>query len=135
MYTREQTRVLTTTTIQCARLRGQILQIHPRPYLSEAQRQMNLPFQSLYILFPPRLPRFGPEDVASTAEYYNRLARNYEASMDPPDAWIGHISMQLAVHQQPFETAEKVPQTILRRVARVLLRNPLRNQWRVVLER
>ena len=135
MYTKEQTRVLTTSTIHYASLRGQILQIHPRPYLSEAQGQMNSLFQSLYILFPPRLPRFGPEDVASTAEYYNRLARHFEPAKDPPGAWIGRISMQLAVGKQPLKTAEKLPQKILRRVARVLLRYPLGNEWRIALER
>ena len=96
---------------------------------------MNLLSRSLYILFPPRLPRFGPEDVAGTAEYYNRLARRHEEMMDPPGVWIGRISMQLAVRIQPFTTAEKVPQRILRRVARVLRRDPLENKWRIVLQR
>jgi hypothetical protein len=78
---------------------------------------MNYLFRSLYILFLPRLPRFGPEDVAGTAEYYNRLARNYEAALNPPDAWIGRISMQLAVPNRTFKTAKKIPQKILRRAA------------------
>ncbi len=78
---------------------------------------MNLLSRSLWILSPPRLPRCGPEDVAGTAEYYNRLARHSEATMNPPGVWIGRISTQLAVRIQPFKTAEKVPQKILRRAA------------------
>jgi hypothetical protein len=75
---------------------------------------MNLLSRSLYILFRPRLPRFGPEDMASTAEYYNRLARNHEAMLNPPGVRIGLISTQLAVPIPPFMTAEKAPQKILR---------------------
>jgi hypothetical protein len=78
---------------------------------------MNLLFRSLCTLFPPRLPRFGPEDVVGTAEYYNRLARHHEASVNPPGVWIGRIPMQLALRVQRFKTAEKVPQKILRRAA------------------
>ena len=75
---------------------------------------MNLLFQTLYILFRPRLPRFGPEDMASTAEYYNRLARNHEATLNPPGVKIGLISTQLPVSIPLFVTAEKAPQKILR---------------------
>jgi hypothetical protein len=75
---------------------------------------MNLLSWTLYILFRPRLPRFGPEDMASTAEYYNRLARNHEAMMNPPGVRIGLISTQLTVPIPPFVTAEKAPQKILR---------------------
>jgi hypothetical protein len=96
---------------------------------------MNLLFRSLYILFRPRLPRFGPEDVAGTAEYYNRLARQHEVAMDHPGLWVGRISMQLVVRRQPFKTAEKVPQKILRRVARVLRRDRLENKWRTVFQK
>ena len=78
---------------------------------------MNLLSRSLCTLFPPRLPRFGPEDVAGTAEYYNRLARHEEASMNPPREWRGRISMQLAMRVQRFKTGEKAPQKILRRAA------------------
>jgi hypothetical protein len=96
---------------------------------------MNLLSRSLYILFSPRLPRFGREDVSGTAEYYNRLARQHEATMDTPGMWIGRISMQLAVRTKPFETAEKIPQKILHRVTRVSRRDLLENQWRVVLQK
>jgi hypothetical protein len=96
---------------------------------------MNLLFRSLYILFLPRLPRFGPEDVAGTADYYNRLARHHEETMDPPGVWRGRISTQLALRIRPFRTSEKIPQKILRRVARVLRRNLLENEWRIVLQK
>jgi hypothetical protein len=96
---------------------------------------MNLLFRSLYFLFRPRLPRLGREDVAGIAEYYNRLARRQEATMDPPTVWRGRISMRLAVRIQPFKTPEKVPQEILRRVARVLQRELLENNWRIVLQK
>jgi len=78
---------------------------------------MNLLFQSLCSLFPPRLPRFGPEDVAATAEYYNRLARHHEANITPPGMWIGRIATERAARMRPFKAAEKVPQKILRRAA------------------
>jgi hypothetical protein len=78
---------------------------------------MNYLFRSLYILFLPRLPRFGPEDVAGTAEYYNRLARHHEAEINPPGAWLGRISTQLALRIQPLKTTKKIPQKILRRAA------------------
>jgi hypothetical protein len=78
---------------------------------------MNLLSRSLNILFPPRLPRFGREDVASTAEYYNRLARLHEAIVNPPGVRVGRISTQLAVPILPFGTAEKVLQKILGRAA------------------
>jgi hypothetical protein len=74
---------------------------------------MNLLFRSLCILFPPRLPRFGLEDVG-TAEYYNRLARQDEAVIDAPGVWIGRISMGRAERRWPFKTPEKVRQQILR---------------------
>ncbi len=78
---------------------------------------MNLFFRSLYILFPPRLPRFGPEDVAVTAEYFNRMARHYEWTMDRPGMWIDRFPAQLKVRIPPFKTAVMVSQKILRRVA------------------
>jgi hypothetical protein len=78
---------------------------------------MNSLYRFLYILFLPRLPRFGPEDVAGTAEYYNRLARHQEASIKSPALWIGRTSTQLALRIQPFKTAEKMPQKILHRAA------------------
>jgi hypothetical protein len=96
---------------------------------------MNLLSRSLYLLFPPRLPRLGPEDVAGTAEYYNRLARNHETTMNPPDAWAGRISTRLALRISPLKTAEKLPQIILRRLARVLRRDLLENKWRIVLQK
>jgi len=96
---------------------------------------MNLLFRSLYFLFRPRLPRLGREDVAGIAEYYNRLARRQEATMDPPGVWRGRISMRLAVRIQPFKTAQQVPQEILRRVARVLRRDLLENKWRIVWQK
>jgi hypothetical protein len=78
---------------------------------------MNSFSRFLWSLFLPRLPRFGPDDVAGTAEYYNRLARHDEASMNPPREWRGRISMQLTLHMQRFKTAEKVSQKILRHAA------------------
>ncbi len=78
---------------------------------------MNLLFRSLSSLFPPRLPRFGFEDVSGTAEYYNRLARLDEVTTNPPGLWTGRISMQQVARMQLFKTAEKVPQMILRRAA------------------
>jgi hypothetical protein len=78
---------------------------------------MNFLFRSLCILFPPRLPRLGPEDVGGTAEYYNRLARHHEAIINPPGVWVGRISTQLAVRIQLFRTVSKVRQQILRRAA------------------
>jgi hypothetical protein len=78
---------------------------------------MNLLFRSLCILFPPRLPRIGPEDVAGTAEYYNRLARHHEATINPPGVWVGRISRELAVRIQLFRTVKKIRQQILRRAA------------------
>jgi hypothetical protein len=52
--------------------------------------------------------------MASTAEYYNRLARNHEATMNPPGVRIGLSSTQLAVPIPPFMAAEKAPRKILR---------------------
>jgi hypothetical protein len=97
---------------------------------------MNLLFRSLYILFPPRLPRFGSEDVVGTAEYYNRLARHDEATMDPPSMWIDRIPVRLTVRIPPFNIAAKVSQKILRRVAphsRSLAEKPEGTEWRMVL--
>jgi hypothetical protein len=75
---------------------------------------MNLLFRYLCILFPPRLPKFGLEDVASTAEYYNRLARRDEATINARGAWIGRISMGRAERRWPFKAPEKVHRPILR---------------------
>ncbi len=108
----------------------------PSPRVSEAQGQMNLFFRSLYALFPPRLPRFGPEDVAATAEYYNRLARHYEWMMDPPGMWIERLPAQLTVHTPLFKTAAKVSQKNLRRVAprsKSLAERPKGTEWRIIL--
>jgi hypothetical protein len=96
---------------------------------------MNLLSRSLCILFPPRLPRLGPEDMAGSAEYYNRLARHHAATINPPGAWVGRISTGLAMRIQPFKAAEKVRQKIRRRVARVLRRDLLENKWRIVLQK
>jgi hypothetical protein len=96
---------------------------------------MNLLFRSLYFLFRPRLPRLGREDVAGIAEYYNRLARRQEATMDPPGVWRGRISTRLAVRVPPFKSPEKVPQEILLRIGRVLRRDLLENKWRTVLQK
>jgi len=85
--------------------------------VSEALGQMNVLSQSLGSLFPPRLPRFGREDVAGTAEYYNRLARRDEAASNPPDAWMRRIPKRLALRIRPFKTAKKIPQKILRRAS------------------
>jgi hypothetical protein len=78
---------------------------------------MNYLFRSLYLLFLPRLPRLGPEDVAGTAEYYNRLARHEEATINPPDVWIGRISTQPAMGAQPLKIVKDRPQEILRPAA------------------
>jgi hypothetical protein len=78
---------------------------------------MNRLFRALYILFLPRLPRLGPEDVAGTAEYYNRLARREEAASNLPCAWIGRISTPPTLRIRPRKTAKKIPQKILRRAA------------------
>jgi hypothetical protein len=96
---------------------------------------MNLLFQSLYLLFRPRLPRLGREDVAGIAEYYNRLARRQEATMDPPGVWRGRISMRLEVPVLPFKSTEKVPREILLRIGRVLRRDLLENNWGIVLQK
>ncbi len=77
--------------------------------MSEALGPMNSLYQSMCSLFPPRLPRFGREDVASTAEYYNRLARNHEATINPLDLWMRRISTQPVMRIRPFRTAKKVP--------------------------
>ncbi len=86
--------------------------------MSEALGQMNLLFQSLCSLFPPRLPRFGPEDVAGTAEYYNRLARHHEAIINPPGMWMGRIATQPAGRTSPRKTAARTSnRTLLARPA------------------
>jgi hypothetical protein len=74
-------------------------------------------FRFLWSLFLPRLPRLGPEDVASTAEYCNRLARLDEAAMNPPGVWKRRISRQLTVRIQVFRAVGKARQKFLRRVA------------------
>ena len=97
---------------------------------------MNLLFRSFYILFPPRLPRFGPEDVAGTAEYYNRMARHYEWTMDPPGIWIERLPTQLTVRIPPFKTAVMVSQRILRRLAprsKSRAERPEGTEWKMVL--
>ena len=97
---------------------------------------MNLLFRSLYTLFPPRLPRLGPEDVAATAEYYNRLARHDEATMDPPNMWVDRIPARLTVRIRPFKIAAKVSQKFLRRVAprsKSLAGRLEGTEWRMVL--
>jgi hypothetical protein len=78
---------------------------------------MNYLYRSLYILILPRLPKLGPEDVAGTAEYYNRLARRDEAASNSPGAWMGRISTRLALRIRPFKTVKKAPQEILGRAA------------------
>jgi hypothetical protein len=78
---------------------------------------MNSFFRFLWSLFLPRLPRLGPEDVANTAEYCNRLARLDEAAMNPPRVWKPRISTRLTVRIHLFKAAKKVPQKFLRRVA------------------
>jgi hypothetical protein len=78
---------------------------------------MNLLSRSLCILFPPRLPRLRPEDMSDSAEYYNRLARHYAATINPPGAWVGRISTELAMRIKLFKTVKKVRQQILRRAA------------------
>jgi hypothetical protein len=96
---------------------------------------MNLLSRSLYILFPPRLPRFTGEDVAGTAEYCKRLARQHEANMDSPRLRRDRISMHLAVRTRAFRPAVKMPQEFLRRVTRVFLRDLLEYKWRIVLQK
>jgi hypothetical protein len=96
---------------------------------------MNLLSRSLYLLFAPRLPRFTPEDVSGTADYYNRLARHLEANVDPPGAWTRRISLHLATRKQPSMTTKKLPQLFLRRVARVFRKGLPQNQWRIVLQK
>jgi hypothetical protein len=73
---------------------------------------MNSVCRFFRILLGPRLPRLGPEDVAGTAEYYNRLARLDEASMNPSREWRGRISMHLALRVRRFKSAEKVREQI-----------------------
>jgi hypothetical protein len=78
---------------------------------------MNSFFRFLWSLFLPRLPRLGPEDVASTAEYCNRLARLDEAAMNPAGVWKRRISRRLTVRIHVFKAAEKAHQNFLRRAA------------------
>lgn len=85
---------------------------------------MNLLFQSLCTLFPPRLPRFGREDVAGTAEYYNRLARLSE-TIDPPDMWVGRISMERAERIRPCKTAARTSHRALLARAAVMAKDRL----------
>jgi len=83
----------------------------------EAQGQMNSFLRFLWSLFLPRLPRLGPEEIACTAEYYNRLARLDEAAMNPPGVWKRRISTRLTVRIQVFKATEKARQRFLRRAA------------------
>jgi hypothetical protein len=78
---------------------------------------MNLLFRFLWNLFLPRLPRLEREDVASSAEYCNRLARLDEAALNNQDVWEWRISRQLTVHIHMFNSAKKVPRKFLRRAA------------------
>src|SRR5260370_28016230 len=79
---------------------------------------MNLLFQPLCSLFPPRLPRFGPEDVAATAEYYNRLTRHHEAIINPPGVWMGRISTEPAGRTSRRKTSARTSnRTLLARPA------------------
>jgi hypothetical protein len=55
--------------------------------------------------------------MAGSAEYYNRLARHHGATINPPGAWVGRISTELAMRVQLFKTVKKVRQQILRRAA------------------
>src|SRR6266849_6840261 len=75
---------------------------------------MNSLYQSLCSLFPPRLPRFGREDVAGTAEYYNRLARHDEAPINPPGMWMGRISTERAGRICPRKTVVRTSHRTLR---------------------
>ena len=87
------------------------------PNVSEAQGQMNSFCRFLWGLFLPRLPKLEPEDVASTAEYCNRLARLDEAAMNYTGVWKRRISRQLTVRIHVFKAAKNAPQKSLRRVA------------------
>jgi len=78
---------------------------------------MNLLARFFENLFLPRLPKLEREDVASTAEYCNRLARLDEAALNSPDVWERHISRQLTVRIQVFKAAENTRQKFLRRAA------------------
>jgi hypothetical protein len=55
--------------------------------------------------------------MAGSAEYYNRLARHHAATINPPGAWVGRISTELAMRIRLFKTVKKVRQQILRRAA------------------
>ena len=87
--------------------------------MSEALGQMNLLSQSLCSLFPPRLPRFGREDVAATAEYYNRLARHHEATINPPGMWMGRISTLRAGRIRPRQDCREDIEQDVARTARL----------------
>jgi hypothetical protein len=78
---------------------------------------MNSFCRFLWSLVLPRLPKLEREDVASTAEYCNRLARLDEGAMNPEGVWKRRISTHLTMRIQVFKTAGKVPQQILRRAA------------------
>jgi hypothetical protein len=61
------------------------------------------------------------EDVASTAEYYNRLARHQGSSMNPPGVRIGRISARLALPVVSFNPKPSTStDSASRRVARLL---------------
>jgi hypothetical protein len=135
MYTKGQTGLLKTSRIQFASIRVQIRHPQAGQRVSEAQGQMNLLSRSLFILFPPRLPRFTREDVAGTAEYCKRLARQNEANMDSPHLRRDRISMHLALGTRVIHPAVKMPQKFLDRMARVFRRNLLEHEWRAVLQK
>ncbi len=85
--------------------------------MSEAWGHMNSVCRFLWSLFLPRLPKLQREDVASTAEYCNRLARLDEAATNSPGVWKRRISTRLTVRIHVFKAAKKVPQKFLRRAA------------------
>ena len=103
--------------IQFVGLHGWIRQINRSPGVLGAQGLMNSFCRFLWSLFLPRLPKLEREDVASTAEYCNRLARLDEAAMNSPGVWKRRISRQLTVRIQVFQAAQKTPQKFLRRAA------------------
>src|SRR6266853_1274864 len=86
---------------------------------------MNRLVRFLYILVLPRLPRLGPEDVAGTAEYYNRLARRDEAASNPPDAWMRRIPKRLencgAVLQEILDIPDNLPGQVLAKAECVIV--------------
>lgn len=76
---------------------------------------MNSFCRFLWSLFLPRLPKLEREDVASTAEYCNRLARLDEAAMNFPGTWKRRTSSRLTVRIQVSGAAGKARQKFLRR--------------------